>query len=79
MPEIPLNVVVSPEYQHDILAVSQNLHAAGFKVEQTLDIIGIITGTGDRDKLDEFARIDGIQAIEEGQEYQLAPPESNIH
>jgi hypothetical protein len=54
--------------------VRQDLLAAGFDVEETMDAIGVITGRGDAAVAKEIAKIDGVSAVEAEGKIDIGPP-----
>jgi hypothetical protein len=56
--------------------VRQDLLAAGFDVEETMDAIGVITGRGDKTTAKKIAKIDGVSAVEADGSIDIGPPGS---
>jgi hypothetical protein len=40
--------------------------------------LGTVTGTADRAKLDAIRGVAGVSGVEESQDYQIPPPESEV-
>jgi hypothetical protein len=62
----------------DAAAVLKRLRAAGFKVEQSMESIGVVTGTVPDGKMASIRKITGVKSVELEQDYQLAPPDSPV-
>jgi hypothetical protein len=56
--------------------VRQDLLAAGFDVEETMDAIGVITGRGDAAVAKKIAKIKGVSAVEADSNIDIGPPGS---
>lgn len=57
-----------------IESVAQDLRAAGFDVQQVLEFVGSITGSGPVAKADEFRRIAGVADVSVDQPVDIGPP-----
>lgn len=77
MSKVRVSISVEEAYISRILEISQRLQSFGMDVEQTLPSIGVISGLIDSDQID-CLKIEGVQQIEPEQNYQIAPPESDI-
>jgi hypothetical protein len=75
MPDIPLQVIVDSAHLKNLSAVAERLRAAGMKVEQTLETIGVLIGSADAAKISALARVEGVAEVEPQQTYQLPPLE----
>ncbi len=73
-----VNVSVADDYLDQFDEVVRRLEKAGLKVEQELEAIGVVCGSIDSAKLADFDKVEGIAAVEEQRDYQLAPPESDV-
>lgn len=75
-----VQVLVSVDDQHlpKIREVVEKCKAAGLQVEQTLEKIGTLTGSIHPDKIPALSKVTGVSSVERSQDYQIAPPESDI-
>ena len=56
----------------------KRLRQAGFRIEQSLEAVGVVTGSVPEEKMASIREIEGVKSIELEQEYQLAPPDSPV-
>jgi hypothetical protein len=56
--------------------VAKDLSAAGFKVDQKLDAIGVITGTGDQKAVEKARAIRGVTDVSPEPKVDIGPPGS---
>lgn len=68
-------LVVTLSGRRSLAAIRSELEAAGFKIEQTLDSIGVLTGTADRDAISKLREVDGVESVEQEQEIDIGPPD----
>ena len=73
-----LLVSVNDDALADFAAVVRDCERAGLAVEETMDAIGVITGTIDAAKLDGLKQVRGVRDIEEAGGATIAPPESDV-
>jgi len=73
-----LLVSIADEALSDFAAVVRNCEQAGLQVEETMDEIGVITGTIDAAKLDGLKRVRGVRDVEDAGAATIAPPESDL-
>lgn len=78
MSQIQVSVCVDNAHLSQIEQISQQLQSSGMNVEQTLSSIGVINGSIQSDRLNSISQIEGVQNVESQQNYQLAPPSSDI-
>ncbi len=78
MSKIKLLVSIQDEYQDRLPEVAQKLQAAGMQIDQWLREIGVITGAISSEKMSSLSQIEGVANIEFSEEYQIAPPDSDI-
>ena len=76
MSKVKVSIAVDQSAQ--ISEVAQKLQSAGMEVEQTLSIVGVISGAIEEAQINSLAQIDGVKAIEPEREIQLPPPDSEI-
>ena len=68
-------LVVTLSGRRSLAAIRSELEAAGFKIEQTLDSIGVLTGTADQDAISKLREVDGVESVEQEQEIDIGPPD----
>ena len=78
MSEVNVSVSVDEAHLDRISEVVQNLQSAGLNVKQSMEKLGIITGSCDRAKLQEISKVEGVSQVEPERKYQLAPPDSSV-
>ncbi|PSB15307.1 ketohydroxyglutarate aldolase [Phormidesmis priestleyi ULC007] len=78
MANLKVLVSVRDDYQERLPEVAQKLQTAGMQVDQWLVEIGVITGAIAAESISALSQIEGVADIELAEEYQLAPPESDL-
>ena len=78
MSTVSLSVAVDDNYMNRMSEVVQKLEAAGMKVEQVMETLGIITGSCDSQKVEALSQVEGVTHVSLSREYQIAPPYSEI-
>lgn len=78
MSKVNLLISINDDYMERIPEVIQNLQSAGLNVEQSMEQLGIITGSCDQEKVDALSHVKGVSNVEPSREYQLPPPDSDI-
>ena len=78
MTTVNLSVAVDDDYMNRMSEVVQKLEAAGMKVEQVMETLGIITGSCDSEKVEAMKQVEGVTHVEQSRSYQIAPPDSEI-
>jgi hypothetical protein len=78
MSQVQISVSVDNAHLPQIGQISQQLQSSGMNVEQTLSSIGVINGSIPSDQLNSLYQIEGVKNVESQQNYQLAPPNSDI-
>lgn len=78
MSKIKISISVDDTHLSQIEQVSRQLQSSGMSVEQTLSSIGVISGSISNDRLDDLKKIEGVKNIEPQENYQLAPPDSDV-
>jgi hypothetical protein len=73
-----VSIAVADDYLEKFSEVVQRIEQAGLRVEQQLEIVGIITGSIDSDKIADLDKVEGIATVERSRGYQLPPPDSPI-
>lgn len=75
---VNLLVSVSQDYLNQMSDVVQNLRSAGMTDIQSLDAIGVVTGSLDDSKIADISNIEGIAQVERSQKAQIQSPNSDI-
>ncbi len=78
MTRVNVSITVDDAYQDQILEVAAALQVTGMQVEQTLETIGIITGTCESSQMDSLSHVAGVANLEQGQAVQLPPSDSPL-
>ena len=78
MSRVNLSVTVDDAHQDQISEVAAALQAAGMQVEQTMETIGVITGSAETSQIGNLSRVAGVANIEQGHEVQLPPSDSPL-
>ena len=78
MNRVQINVSIDDAYIDQIQEVADRLKDTGMDVEQTMQIVGVVTGSIDSDKISSLYSVEGVQAVESQRTYQLNPPDSDI-
>ena len=73
-----VNVAIDEKYQGRFSQVVKRMKSAGFKVDEELQDIGVVTGSIDSDKLLELEQVEGVAAAERSGEIRIAAPESDV-
>ncbi len=68
--------VVTPSGDRPINEVASAIAAAGFAIDQVLEVIGIITGSATDAVAEAVRAIPGVTDVSEDQPVQLDPPDS---
>jgi len=77
MTAVNLLISLSQDYLNQMPDVVQKLMSAGMADIQSLDAIGVITGTLDDSKIADISSIEGVAKVERSQKVQIQSPESN--
>jgi hypothetical protein len=67
-------VTTSPD--RPVADIAKDLSAAGFKVEQTLGEIGVITGSSDEEAVEKARKVRGVADISPDAPASVGPPKS---
>ena len=76
MAERKLSFSVSEDHLDRTAEVAERLRERGVQVDQVLEQVGVITGSGDDARLPEFHKVEGVEGVEAAGEFQLPPPGS---
>ena len=75
---VQITVSIDDAHLDRIYEVADRLKDSGMEVEQTMQIVGVVTGSIEAEKMSSLSSIEGVQNVEIEREYQLNPPESDI-
>ncbi|MBW4465003.1 MAG: ketohydroxyglutarate aldolase [Pegethrix bostrychoides GSE-TBD4-15B] len=78
MSRVNVSVTVDDAHQEQMMEVAAGLQAAGMQVEQTLETIGVITGSCESSQISSLSGVAGVATVERGQEVQLPPSDSPL-
>lgn len=73
-----VNISVADEYLGQFSEVVKRIEQVGLTVEQQLEMVGIVTGSIDSDKIADLDQVEGVAVVERSRGYQLPPPDSPI-
>ncbi|NUS99789.1 MAG: ketohydroxyglutarate aldolase [Sphingomonas sp.] len=68
--------VVTLSGHRSLAEIQADLRHAGLKIEQTLEAIGVITGTASSEAVSKLRRLEGVESVEEEQEIDIGPPDA---
>lgn len=78
MANVKVTVAIADTHLDHVLDVAQSLRAAGLKVDQIMDAIGVITGSCESGQVSDLSKVAGVARVEKAQEFKLPPPNSPI-
>ena len=70
--------IVTTSGKDSIKQVKKKLTESGFKVDQVLDEIGIITGTSKDDNVDNLRSVAGVVDVSEDEKIDIGPPDAPV-
>lgn len=73
-----VNVSVDETHLDRFVEVVQRVRRAGLKVDQELDVIGVVTGSIDSEKVGKLSEVEGVAAVDPELTFQLPDPSSPI-
>jgi hypothetical protein len=71
-------LVVTVSGDRGIHKVADDLRAGGFKVNQVLEAIGVVTGSADAKRVAQLRRISGVSDVSPDHDVNIGPPDSPI-
>lgn len=77
-PQAEIVVSVDAEHGSNVARVAEGLRAAGMSVAQTLEEVGVVTGSAPESRLPDLQRVEGVAAVERSTGFQLPSPDSPI-
>jgi len=69
-------VVTTDSAHRSMKDITDDLSKAGFEISQTLDEIGVVIGTGDKDMAQRWRSIDGVVDASPDSSVDIGPPDS---
>ena len=78
MPIENVNVAVADDCMDRFPEVVKAVKKAGLKVEQELELLGMMSGSIDSAKLEKLSKVPGVATVEHAHEFQLPPPDSEV-
>lgn len=78
MSKVSVSVSVSDDHVDHFPEVVEGVRAAGLEVAQELDLIGVVSGSIEEERMDDLRSVPGVAAVEPDREFQIAPPDSAI-
>lgn len=78
MANVDLLVSVHKDYLSQMPDVVQKLEFAGMNSIQSLETVGIITGSLDDSKIAEISSIEGVAQVEQSQKTQIPPSDAEV-
>jgi len=78
MTRLKVNVSVADDHLKSFTDVVDHLANAGLHVEQTHDVIGVVSGTVDDAKLSRLERVEGVLSVEADRVVSVPPPGSKV-
>ena len=67
--------VVTLAGHRPLAKIRSELEAAGFRVEEALEAIGVITGTADEKVIGKLRHVEDVVSVEQDQEIDIGPPD----
>lgn len=77
-PEIEVIITVTEDRRANLKQLASELQSRGLKITDTMENLGMISGTAAANNLDQIRNADGVAAVETAGTVQLPPPESDI-
>ena len=71
-------ISVADDRVDDLREVVDALRAAGLRVHEVLDSVGVVTGTVDGAALGALSTVPGVIDVERSRLYELPPPDSPV-
>ena len=78
MAKVQLSVSVRDSHLKQLGKVAKAAEKAGMKVEQTLESLGVLTGSIDASKVKQLHKIAGVSHVEEERKVSLPSPDSPV-
>jgi hypothetical protein len=78
MSKVNLLISIDENYIDKMPEVVENLQSVGLQVEQSMQEVGVVTGSCEQAKVAAISQVEGVSEVETERQYQIAPPNSNI-
>ncbi len=78
MTTVSLLVSVTEEYLDRMPEIVQTLESIGMTNIQSMEAVGVITGSLDDSKVSDVSDIEGVAQVKPSREIQILPPDSEI-
>jgi hypothetical protein len=78
MASVNVLVSVSSDYLNRMPELVEKLQCVGMTNIQSMEAVGVITGSLDEDNVADLCSIEGVEQVERSQQSQIAPPDSPI-
>ncbi len=78
MPKVSVLVSINNDHPDRFSEVVNDVENAGMEVEQTMENLGVLTGSIDSEKVEPLRREEGVSHVEESRRVGIAPPDSDI-
>ena len=73
-----VNVDVADDCMDRFPEVVKAVKKVGLKVEEELELLGMVSGSIYSAKLEKLSKVPGVATVEPSHEYQLPPPDSEV-
>ena len=78
MPKVTVNVLIANDKMDKFAEVIHACRQAGLQIEQQMPLTGTVTGSIERNKLDNLKKIDGVFEVEVSRRVGIPPSDSEI-
>ncbi len=78
MSKINVSVAIADEHLDHISAVAEALQAHGLTILSVMEMLGVVTGVCDDSMVGTLRTVNGVDSVEVGQTFHLAPPDSSV-
>ena len=78
MAKLDVTVSIKNDHLPRFRELVEGMKKSGLDVERQLQSVGVVTGKIDANRVADLRALNGIGAVEEGREYQIAPPDSEV-
>lgn len=76
--KVGVSVSIQDSHFKKMDSVKSGLEEAGLEVNQVLGAAGVITGTIAPSDISKLNQVPGVSAVEKSEDYQIAPPDSDV-
>lgn len=78
MATVKLLVSVSEDYLNRMSEIVQTLESIGMTNIQSMEAVGVITGSLDDSKVSDLSSVEGVAQVKPSREIQISPPDSEL-